>query len=30
MKLNSICKYALAVVLFALAAFVNGCHGVNW
>jgi hypothetical protein len=30
MKVNSIYKYVLAIALFALAAFVNGCHGVNW
>jgi len=30
MKLNSIYKYVLAIALFALAAFMNGCHGVNW
>ena len=30
MKLSSIFKYVLAIALFALAAFTNGCHGVNW
>jgi hypothetical protein len=30
MKIHSIYKYVLIVVFFALAAFVNGCHGVNW
>jgi hypothetical protein len=30
MKVNSICKYVLAIAFFALAAFMNGCHGVNW
>jgi len=27
---RSIYKFVLAVVLFALAACLNGCHGVNW
>jgi hypothetical protein len=32
MKVNSIFKYALVITLFALAAFMNGCHGfsANW
>jgi hypothetical protein len=30
MKLNTIYKYALAIVLFAFAVFVHGCHGVQW
>jgi hypothetical protein len=30
MKVNSIYSYVLAIVLFALAAFVSGCHGVQW
>jgi hypothetical protein len=27
-KLNY--KYVIAITLFALAVFMNGCHGVNW
>ena len=30
MKLNSIYKFVLAIVLFAVSAFMNGCHGVSW
>jgi len=32
MKLNSIYNYVLAIALFALAAFMIGCHGfdANW
>ena len=30
MKVNSIYKYVLAIALFAVAALMNGCHGVNW
>lgn len=30
MKFNLICKCVLALVLFAVAAYANGCHGVNW
>jgi hypothetical protein len=30
MKMNSIYKYVIAITLFALAAFISGCHGVNW
>jgi len=30
MKLNSIYKYVVVIVLFAAAAFANGCHGVQW
>ena len=30
MKTNLINKYVLAIVLFALAIFMNGCHGVSW
>jgi hypothetical protein len=30
MKLNLIYKYALAIVLFVTAVYMNGCHGVQW
>gem|GEM_PF-3221082 len=30
MKLQSIYKFVLAVVLLAIVTYVNGCHGVNW
>jgi len=30
MKVHSIYKYVLAIALFALAAFMSGCHGINW
>ena len=30
MKANLINKYALAIVLFAMAIFMTGCHGVAW
>ena len=34
MKVNSIYKYVLVIALFALVAFMNGCHdhgfSVNW
>jgi hypothetical protein len=29
MKVNSIYNYVLAIALFALAAFISGCHGFN-
>ena len=29
-KINSIYKYVPATAIFALAAFMNGYHGVNW
>jgi len=30
MKLNTICRYVLAIALLTLATLMNGCHGVNW
>jgi hypothetical protein len=30
MKVNSIYTYVLAIAIFALAAFISGCHGVSW
>ncbi len=32
MKLNTVYKYVLVIALFALAVFMNGCHGfsANW
>ena len=29
MKVSSFYKYVLAIALFAMAAFMNGCHGFN-
>jgi hypothetical protein len=30
MKTNTVYKSVLAFVIFALAVFMSGCHGVNW
>jgi hypothetical protein len=30
MKAKSIYTYVLAIVIFAMAVFMTGCHGVSW
>jgi hypothetical protein len=30
MKTNLIYKYIAVIAMFALAAMMNGCHGVEW